>query len=188
MAGLPRKNTMLRDDFIYADGRPKEDSIGHEFFVREKLKAFDEGYRTAKTDLAKQLDDILRPLIMMDFDTYEKATPLSKEFDNVSVYLKCIFNYIKGLRSQINNRNKTNYREGSRSLLMATERLLGMRKGDILNGLLQARESKFIDGRINRKPTIKTTSCKHHEEEIIIDEEDEKEFDPSDALLNNTTN
>lgn len=147
MAGLPRKNTLLRDDFIYENGRPKEGTVGYNFLVKEKLSAFNEGYLAARKDIAKFFYKRLESLAKMDTDGYNECQPLPTDFDNYEIILQCLYNYIDGLRSQLNNTNKNNFKEGSHNLLLKTERLLGYKKGELINTYLKGNTKRYYDNR-----------------------------------------
>ena len=179
MAGLPRKDTNLRDNYIYADGRPKEDSLGHQYLIQEKLKSFNEGYTVATNDFNKLLYTHLYNLISMNFEEYDKLPELPNSFEMLKPLLKCVRNYSEGLRSQINNTNKTNYREGSRGHVLFAERALKVKRGTFLNKLIRAYEKRIGTNRPKHKED-KPVSVKPIEDKNFIS-------DPTDELINVVT-
>lgn len=180
MAGLPRKDTTLRADYIYSDGRPKESSLGHQHLINEKLKSFNEGYTAATKDIIKILYDHLYNLISMNFEEYERLPELPESLDSLKPLLKCVQNYSEGLRGQINNTNKTNYREGSRSHVLFAERTLKVKRGTFLNNLIRAGEKRIQPARPGRKPSINEKPSKTKQDNDFIP-------DPTDELINVVT-
>ena len=166
MAGLPRKNTLLRDDFIYENGKPKEGTVGHNFLIGEKLKSFNEGYLAARKDMTDSMCERLEKLAKMDIEGYKECPPLMPEFAGCEKSLQCLLNYVEALRGQFNNTNKNNFRESSHNLLLKTERVYGYKRGELVNPYLRGTIKRYYDNRSVEGKRIKAEKEQAHKENL----------------------
>ena len=187
MAGLPTKNSQFEEQFMYPDGAPKEGTKGYYYLQmalqKAEYKAYLAGVKFTINDIAKRLE----PLVYMTFDEEneeEKFEPLPPYADRLEKLIKCLKEYSKGLKTQINNLNRTNFREGTRTLILRSERILGEKKGDIINPLLKVRVSKITETRGN-KPGVYVGQGRKRIHPLKEKEEEVQEpADPSDVLKN----
>lgn len=182
MSGLPTKNNQFETQFLYSNGAPKEGTKGF-YYLQDALKRAEElGYKKGIKFTIEDITKRLYPLVYMDFEELDKLEPLPNYAVNLNNLILSLKEYAKGLNSQVNNTNPTNFREGTRALIGRAERIMGEIKGTIINELLKGNHTKIVDKRRIKNPeSVKITKNKKEPKEIIINPEDK---DPSDLLTN----
>lgn len=134
MEVLPTFNVF---DDLTRDGIPRKGTQAQVYLQNEIMKAeqrgFNKGVSTTFDFLAKKYIHA----VWMDFDKLAQTRPLpecAKEFEKV---MECLLDIVAGMKTQINNFNKTNFREGTRAIILRNERKLGLRRGTIISTLLR---------------------------------------------------
>lgn len=195
--GLPRKSSNLYGGSMNPDGTIRPDSQLGRHIMAVADDAFKRGYNTAvnaessvsfKKDVADSLYDklikYLDPLVRLCPDEMPSLDNLDN--DIVRRLISCLQDYSRGLRGQINNTNKTNFREGTRAMLLRSERTMGEPYGMYINELLDKRFKKFCaphptpDGNED-----KTVEDDEEEKPKKIKGSKEYTSDPTDILKNN---
>lgn len=182
MAGLPTKNNQFEEQFIYPNGAPKEGTKGY-YYLQELIKqvgdkAYLEGIKFTINDIVKRL----KPLVYMQFEENEEIYPLPEYAKELNDLITCLTEYCQGLKTQINNLNKTNFREGTRALILRAERIMGEKKGDIINPLLKVNVSPIKEER-GAKPGEKRGAGRKRVKPIV-EQKIKEEIDPADLLKN----
>lgn len=177
------------------DGRPKMGTQASMYLQNEIKKAeqlgFSKGIEFTFDFLAKKYIHA----VWMDFEKLAETEPLpecAKDFEKV---MECILEIIMGMKTQINNFNKTNFREGTRTIILRNERKLGLRRGTIISTLLREVEKDAYNER-RGKPNIhelgtagniakgkRTRAAK----EALKRLENPEKIELSDLLLNDTS-
>lgn len=155
------------------NGAPIPGTNQYFYLEEEKKKSFNAGYKAGVEFVLKDMEKRLEDLVMFRSNVDEeddlcKLKDLPKTFPLIYKYFRCLYGYIRGLKTQINNTNVTNFREGTHKMLLRTERILKRKRGEIINPLLGKKLKPYVDnhfpppGRKRKNP-------------VVIDQEQEKE-------------
>lgn len=199
MAGLPRKNYQFEEQFTYSNGAPKEGTRGY-FYLQDRVKeALERGYIDGVKFTIEDIAKRLKPIVYMQIEEDDKTPPLPEYADTLSKLIKCLTEYVQGLKTQINNLNRTNFREGTRALILRCERIMGEPRGNIINPLLRGRgrvtlykenrgappggipgagrprTKKIVEKQVNPEDIDPTDLLKNEEVEADIEEEEIEE-------------
>lgn len=182
--------SVIVDSDINRDGSPRPGTMAWGYLQDQKELAYRKGKTDAETIFYNNLCELLHFIIFMDFEAYDKKVELmpahAKEF---LTHLSCLVEYTKGLKTQVNNMNRTNFREGTRNLILRAERILGLNKGTIINTLLRSNMNSITDGRTieakNRVAEEKAAASLRARRRKRLAAARAAKLDPTDVLINN---
>lgn len=150
------------------NGAPIPGTDQYFYLEDEKQKSFRAGYKAGVEFVLKDMEQRLEDLVYFrsnqdEEDDLRKLQDLPKTFPMIYKYFRCLYGYIRGLKTQINNTNVTNFREGTHKMILRTERILKRKRGEIINPLLGKKLKPYVDnrfpppGRKRKNPVVEDT-------------------------------
>lgn len=190
---LPNKNTTFEHLYFNEDGSLKPGTKQYDYYQRLLKKTTDDSYARGVSFVLKDMVERLKFLPLLQVDKFEQLVPLPSYADELQKQLDAIKIYLTTLKSQINNRNVPNFREGTRKVISQVEKFLGLKKDEILDSFIAKDELRKKEAQKVNEPvqvneiqeTIqKPTSRRGRGTKKF---KKEKVFDPTDELINVTT-
>lgn len=190
---LPNKNTTFEHLYFNEDGSLKPGTKQYDYYQRLLKKTSNDSYARGVSFVLKDMVERLKFLPLLQVDKFEQLAPLPSYADELQKQLDAIKIYLTTLKSQINNRNVPNFREGTRKVISQVEKFLGLKKDEILDSFIAKDELRKKEAQKVNEPvqvneiqeTIqKPTSRRGRGTKKF---KKEKVFDPTDELINVTT-
>lgn len=190
--GLPRKNSLLSDHLVSEDGTLRPDTELYEYYTnlikatgQQRYKdGYNAGVEFVLTDMTNRLDKLVR----MHIEDYNNLVPLPDYAKNLQQIMDGLCIYVEALKSQINNKNPNNFKDGSRMAVLRAERCCGQDRGSFINSLISKNEAKYkTHAELNEGARKKAMEAKAVIRAKKLKEQENKEYnnDPTDILKNN---
>lgn len=180
------------DQFFNRDGSLKPGNIGYEYqqqLINElKRTLYDKGYLKGVKFVLNDLAEKILPLVKLDIESFDAIKQLPEYGKELQIYLEALRNYMSALKSQVNNRNASSFREGTRQAILKAEKICKVSRGTFINPLLAKDEVKFTEEEKSNDKISNTIKEKKNTKQNSTPKpkkRKKKSFDPTDVLINN---